>query len=295
MRLYSLVFSAMCLLAGCDAPAPMPSGQTAPAGQPPVKTTLNHGPEAEKPASVAAPPAVEGYTVVNSYPHDCTAFTQGLEIRDGILYEGTGRNGFSSVRRVKLETGAVEKRVEIPANYFGEGITTLKDRIYQLTWTDGRGFIYDRATFQKLGEFTYEGEGWGLTNNGQQLIMSDGVTNRLRFLNPFSFKVERAVQVNDERNEPLLNLNELEFVKGEIYANVWQTNRIARIDPNTGRLLGWIDLAGLEGQLNQQAADKKPCPAPDVLNGIAYDEAQDRLFVTGKLWPRLFEIRITKK
>jgi glutamine cyclotransferase len=295
LRLLLIIGGSLFLLAGagCDnAPAPAQQGQDAPANQPASKTVLNHGPENAKPAGVAAPPTVDGYEIVQTYPHDCQAFTQGLEIRDGVLYEGTGLNGSSTLRRVKLESGAVEQRVAISNAYFGEGITVLKDKIYQLTWQSQQGFVYDRATFKKTGEFRYEGEGWGLANDGQSLIMSDGVTNRLRFLNPATFALEKTVTVNDERGRPLLNLNELEYVKGEIYANIWQTDRIARLDPQTGRLLGWLDLTGLSQQLGLA---RSPCQAPDVLNGIAYDEAQDRLFVTGKLWPRLFEIRLKKK
>ena len=294
-RLLSIIGSSIFLLAGLGcggAPAPIAQGGPSGPANRPAKTTLNHGPEAEKPAGVTAPPTTDGYEIVKTYPHDCQAFTQGLEIRDGALYEGTGRHGFSTLRRVKLETGAIEQRVAIPNTFFGEGITILKDKVYQLTWQNHQGFVYDRATFKKLGEFAYEGEGWGLTNDGQHLILSDGITNRLRFLNPETFAVEKTLLVNDEHGQPLLNLNELEYVKGEIFANVWQTDRIARLDPQTGRLLGWIDLTGLSGQLGIAHA---PCAAPDVLNGIAYDEAHDRLFVTGKLWPRLFEIRVKHK
>ncbi len=294
-RLLSIIGGSVLLLIGfgCDnAPAPVSQGGPLTDNRPAAKTTLNHGPENDKPAGVAAPPTTDGYEIVKIYPHDCQAYTQGLEIRDGALYEGTGRHGFSTLRRVKLETGAIEQRVAVPNTYFGEGITVLKDKVYQLTWQNHQGFVYDRATFKKLSEFTYEGEGWGLTNDGQQLIMSDGITNRLRFLNPTTFAVEKTLLVNDERGQPLLNLNELEYVKGEIYANVWQTDRIARLDSQTGRLLGWIDLSGLSQQLGVAHA---PCSAPDVLNGIAYDETNDRLFVTGKLWPRLFEIRLKKK
>jgi glutamine cyclotransferase len=273
------------------APGPAPAKSPANAATPAAKTTLQHGPDTDKPVGVAAPPATAGYEIVNSYPHDCQAFTQGLEIHDGLFYESTGRNGFSSLRRVKPETGVVEKRVEVPPVYFAEGLTVLKNKIYQLTWQTQRGFVYDRATFAKLAEFTYEGEGWGLANDGQSLIMSDGVTNRLRFLNPETFQLERTLLINDETGRPLLNLNELEYVKGEIYANIWHANRLVRLDPATGRLLGWIDLTGLA---DNNGDVKPPCPPPEVLNGIAYDPQQDRLFVTGKHWPRLYEIRVKK-
>lgn len=293
LRIIGLVLSSAILAAGmsCDsASAPKRTGVNTPANRQPQKTTLEHGP----PAQTAPTPAAKntaGYTLVSQYPHDCAAFTQGLEIRDGAFYESTGRHGYSSLRRVKFDSGQVEQQTAVPEEFFAEGLTVFNDKIYQLTWQNQKGFIYDRATFRKLREFKYEGEGWGLTNDGRSLIMSDGITPRLRFLNPETFQVERTVTVNDETGAPLLNLNELEFVKGEIYANVWQTNRIARIDPLSGKLLGWIDLAGL-AEHGKNAPEKKPCPAPDVLNGIAYDAAQDRLFVTGKLWPYIYEIKV---
>jgi glutamine cyclotransferase len=223
---------------------------------------------------------VSGYRVVHVYPHDPDAFTQGLVFRDGFLYEGTGLNGRSSIRKVKLENGEVQQIHKIDSQYFGEGIAIVNDTIYELTWQHGIGFLYDRATFTRKGTFTYRGEGWGLTYDGQRLIMSDG-TAFLRFLNPTTQKEISRIEVKDGAT-PVVNLNELEFVKGEVLANVWQTDRIARISPRTGRVLGWIDLTGL-----------LPSREPDaVLNGIAYDAAGDRLFVTGKLWPKLFEIKI---
>ncbi|OGI61478.1 MAG: glutamine cyclotransferase [Candidatus Muproteobacteria bacterium RBG_16_60_9] len=221
-----------------------------------------------------------GYDVVNTWPHDPNAYTQGLTVKDGVLYESTGRYGASSLRIVDLATGRIEKSVNLPAKYFGEGIAVLGDRLFQLTWREHIGFIYDRHTLARLGEFSYDGEGWGLTTDGRSLILSDG-TDRLRFLDAQSFRVHRTLKVRD-RGEPLRNLNELELVNGEILANVWQSNAIARIDPDTGQVRGWIDLRGL---LNVDTADA-------VLNGIAYDEARDRLFVTGKLWPALFQIRL---
>lgn len=224
-----------------------------------------------------------GYEVVNTFPHDPDAYTQGLVFHEGKFLESTGRTGRSSLRNVEVETGKVLKQVNVPNPYFAEGITLLKGKIYQLTWQHRTGFIYDAATLKKLGEFTYEGEGWGLTSDGDSLIMSDG-TDQLRFLDPATFKVLKTVAVVDKR-VPVARLNELEFVRGEIYANVWTEDRIARIDAKTGRVLGWIQLAGLIPRtelLDEEA----------VLNGIAYDEAHDRLFVTGKLWPKLFEIRI---
>jgi glutamine cyclotransferase len=234
----------------------------------------------------AEPIPVYGYEIKRVYPHDPAAFTQGLVFRDGQLWESTGLNGESSLRKVELETGRVLKRVEVPRQFFAEGMTVFRNRVYQLTWQSQRAFVYDPETFQKLGEFAYEGEGWGLTHDGESLIMSDG-TNRLRFLDPETFAVRRAVTVT-AAGRPVNELNELEYVNGEVYANVWRTDRVARIDPRTGRVVGWIDLTGLLPAAEHSAIT-------DVLNGIAYDAASDRLFVTGKLWPKLFEIRLVKK
>jgi glutaminyl-peptide cyclotransferase len=222
------------------------------------------------------------YTVVRAYPHDRSAFTQGLEYHDGFFYEGTGLNGQSSIRRVKVETGEVVQRHDVPAQYFGEGITIWKSDLIELTWQSQVALVYDAATFAPRRTFSYAGEGWGLTHDEASLIMSDG-TAALRFLDPATFAEKRRVMVTD-RGAPLRNLNELEYVKGEIYANVWQTSLIARINPASGVVIGWIDLAGL-----LSAADSR---GVDVMNGIAYDAAHDRLFVTGKLWPKVFEIRI---
>lgn len=223
------------------------------------------------------------YEVVNTFPHDPEAYTQGLVFHEGKFFESTGRIGKSSLRNVEVETGKVLKQANVPSPYFAEGITLLKGKIYQLTWQHHTGFIYDVATFKKLGEFTYQGEGWGLTNDGNSLILSDG-TDQIRFLDPSTFKVLRTIAVLDKR-VPVARLNELEFIRGEIYANVWTEDRIARIDAKTGKVLGWIQLSGLipRTELHDEEA---------VLNGIAYDEAHDRLFVTGKLWPKVFEIRI---
>ncbi len=212
------------------------------------------------------------------------AFTQGLEFVDGVLYEGTGLNGRSSIRRVNLETGNVLKQHSIDAQYFGEGITVFGPDLFELTWQSGMAFVYDRTTFAPKKSFRYSGEGWGLTHDGTNLIMSDG-TEFLRFLDPATFAERRRVRVTGV-GQPVKNLNELEYVKGEIFANIWMTDYIARIDPATGRINAYIDLRGL-----MPAND----PSRDVLNGIAYDAASDRLFVTGKLWPRLFEIKLTLK
>jgi glutamine cyclotransferase len=201
---------------------------------------------------------------------------------DGVLYEGTGLNGRSSIRKVKIENGEVLQLQKVDPQYFGEGIAVVGDTIFELTWQSGIGFLYDRASFQRKGTFTYRGQGWGLTFDGKRLIMSDG-SALLQFLDPATQKVISRLEVRDG-GSPVLNLNELEYVKGEIFANVWQTNRIARISPKTGRVTGWIDLTGL---LSAREAE-----GTDVMNGIAYDAARDRLFVTGKLWPKVFEIRI---
>ena len=234
-----------------------------------------------------APPAFYGYTVVRSYPHDRDGFTQGLEYVNGVLYESTGRNGSSGIRRVKLETGEVLQAQPLDARYFGEGITVWKNRIIQLTWQSEVGFVYDRETFQQQRTFQYTGEGWGLTHDATRLIMSDGSpTGTLKFFDPETLRQSGTLTVRDG-GRPVAHLNELEYVKGQIYANVWQTDRIAIIAPRTGRVTGWIDLHGL--------LDPREAGGVDVLNGIAYDAAGDRLFVTGKLWPRLFEIRITHK
>ena len=233
-------------------------------------------------AQRAATAPVARYEVVRSYPHDPQAFTQGLVYLDGVLYEGTGLNGKSSLRKVKLENGEVLQIQPLEARYFGEGIAVVGDTIVQLTWQSGMGFVYDRASFKRLRSFTYTGEGWGLTFDGTRLIMSDG-SDTLRFLDPKTFKEQGRIQVKDG-NRPVEELNELEFVKGEIYANVWSTERIVRIAPATGAVTGWIDLKGL--------LTPTEAAGVDVLNGIAYDAAGDRLFVTGKLWPKLFYIRV---
>jgi len=242
---------------------------------------LAAGPQSKQPVVQSTAP-VSKYRVVRVYPHDPEAFTQGLVYLDGFLYEGTGLNGRSSIRKVKLENGEVVQIHKVDSQYFGEGIAVKGDTIYELTWQSEIGFLYDRATFTRKGTFNYKGEGWGLTHDGQRLIMSDG-TAFLRFLDPVTLKELSRIQVKDGTS-PVGNLNELEYVKGDILANVWQSHRIARISPKTGRVIAWLDLEGLLTPREAQQAD--------VLNGIAYDAACDRLFVTGKLWPKLFEIKI---
>jgi glutamine cyclotransferase len=223
------------------------------------------------------------YEALYTFPHDPNAFTQGLVFHDGKLLESTGQQGRSSVREVELETGKILRQVRLPNEYFGEGLTLLKGKIYQLTWQHQLGFIYDAETFENIGQFTYSGEGWGLTNDGESLILSDG-SNRIRFLDADSFHVITTIAVYDKQI-PVREINELEYVRGEIYANIWHENMIARINPLNGQVIGWIDLTGLSSRV--EVHDEEA-----VLNGIAYDEASDRLFVTGKLWPKLFEIRV---
>lgn len=237
-------------------------------------------------ANALAQAPESGYRVVHVYPHDRNAFTQGLEFRAGFLYEGTGLNGKSSVRKVELETGRVLQKIDIDSQYFGEGITVYNQQILELTWRSAIGFIYDQTTFRRLRTFNYTGEGWGLANDGSFIYMSDGTT-QIRVWDPVTLQEKRRITVRDGAR-PVTYLNELESVRGEIYANVWQTDHIVRISPADGRVLGWVNLAGL-----LSAADRTE--NTDVLNGIAYDALGDRLFVTGKQWPKLFEIKIVPK
>ncbi|WP_218934743.1 glutaminyl-peptide cyclotransferase [Rosistilla ulvae] len=226
---------------------------------------------------------IASFQVVNVYPHDAGAFTQGLAVADGRMYEGTGQYGTSSLRRVDLATGNVLQSISLNRDLFGEGITVWKDSIIQLTWKKRRAFVFDRETFQHRKTLRYAGEGWGLTHDGTHLIMSDG-SPRLRFLDPDTFKELRQITVHDGRRR-IDDLNELEFVEGEIFANVWYNDSIARISPQDGRVLGWIDLHAL------WPANQRPS-REHVLNGIAYDRDAKRLFVTGKNWPKLYEVRI---
>jgi len=223
------------------------------------------------------------YNVVNVYPHDKSAFTQGLVFEDGFLYEGTGLWGQSTLRRVELETGNVTQLYSLPDQFFGEGITIFEDKIIQLTWTSGKGFVYDRSSFDLLQEFEYHTEGWGITHDGSKLIMSDG-TATLYFLDPETFQTVGQVEVHDE--EPVEELNELEYINGSVYANIWKKDQIAIINPETGKVTAWIDLTGINDPEKT---------AENVLNGIAYDQNGDRLFVTGKRWSKLFEIELIPK
>jgi glutamine cyclotransferase len=231
----------------------------------------------------AAPPEYH-VKVVRTYPHDRAAFSQGFEYHDGKLYEGTGLEGRSSVRIEDLESGKIDRRIDIASSFFGEGITVLGGRIVELTWVSHVGFIYEAADLHRTGEFRYEGEGWGLANDGRQIFFSDG-TSTIRVLDPDSLQEVRRITVH-EGGKQIVMLNELEYIRGEIWANVWQTDRIVRFSPIDGKVLGWVDASGLLTD-----ADSKGQPV-DVLNGIAYDAVKDRIFLTGKLWPKIFEIKV---
>ncbi|SRR5579871_300258 len=233
--------------------------------------------------AIAAAP-VQSYKVIHAYPHDRKAFTQGLVYYEGFLYEGTGELGRSSIRKVELETGKVVQNRSLPPDFFGEGIAILGGKLYELTWQNKLAMVYDLKTFDVLNRFTYDTEGWGLTTDGKSLIMSDG-TSTLYFRDPATFAVTRKIEVRDGASR-VDQLNELEWVNGEIYSNVWKTDRMVRISPRDGRVIGWIDLSGL-------LTPQEQAGHIDVLNGIAYDAAGKRLFVTGKWWPKLFEIQLT--
>ncbi len=230
-----------------------------------------------------ASPTLYTYQIIKTHPHDTTAFTEGLVFNEGVLYESTGLYGSSSLRQVNLENGIVQHEVLLPNQYFGEGLTVVNDSLVQLTWREKIGFIYDKETFGLLGNFSYSSEGWGLTFNGSALIMSDG-TSKLTFLDPVTFQMVRQVNVHDG-NTSVTNINELEYVNGDVYANIWMQQNIAIINPQTGTVKGWIDLTGIYQSNNSD----------DVLNGIAYDSQTNRLFVTGKDWPNLYEISIIPK
>jgi glutamine cyclotransferase len=240
---------------------------------------------AAKKAAAAAVP-LYGYQIVHVYPHDRYAFTEGLEYRDGVLYESTGLNRRSSLRKVKLETGEVLQQIPLADQYFGEGITILGDQIVQLTYQTQVGFVYSLKDFHVLRQFSYKGEGWSLTHNATSVFMDDG-TSEIRIWDPKTLVEQRRIRVHDGA-KLIDNVNELEYVEGELYANIWQTDRIARISPTTGAVLGWIDMSGLLSPISKRFGE-------DVLNGIAYDSVHKRLFVTGKLWPNLFEIKIVPK
>lgn len=263
--------------------------------------TPNENGNVKPPVNVNSKPAVVpvyDFQIVKEYPHDPTAFTQGLEYHDGFLYEGTGGSRsnpvqeganskiYSSLRKVEYTTGKILQKHDVPSEFFGEGITILGDKIYQITWHEGTAFVYNLSDLKLEKELRYPGQGWGLTNDGTHLYMSDG-THVIRVVDPADFKNVRQLIVNDESGKPIMKLNELEMVNGEIWANIWQTGWIIRIDPQTGKLLGRVDINKLADDV--MAKDDKA----DVLNGIAYDKAGDRLFITGKLWKKLFEIKVS--
>lgn len=231
-------------------------------------------------------PWIQGFRVVKEYPHDPSAYTQGLIFDNGVFQESTGRYGFSSVRTVEIETGKVLRKTDVPSKYFAEGLALVGEKLIQITWKEGIATIYERGTLKALDQFEYEGEGWGLVFDGTNLVMSDG-SEFLFFRDPTTFKEVRRVRVLS-KGVPLEELNELEIVEGEVWANVWKKDYIARIDPKTGEVLGFVDLAGI--------FDRRSVPDSDaVLNGIAYDPKSKRLFVTGKLWPKVFEIEVVPK
>jgi len=232
-----------------------------------------------------APPKRYGYKVINTYPHDSEAFTQGLFFSNGVLYEGTGQQTGSTLREVELATGKVIRQLNLSSELFGEGITLYKDRIFQVTWQSKVGFVYERQTFRQINKIYYQSEGWGLTTMKDQIVMSDG-TNVLYFFDPESFTVVSRIEVYDNERK-VDNLNELEYINGEIWANIWMSDIIARIDPASGKVIGYINLKAI---LN----DPETNTSVDVLNGIAFDSEGNRIFITGKNWPKLFEIRITE-
>lgn len=228
---------------------------------------------------------MQSYKVVATFPHDTSSFTQGLVFADGDLYESTGLNGESTLRRVDIKTGKTLQRIDIPKQYFAEGLALVGDELLQLTWQHKLGFVYDRKTFKQKRTFTYNSEGWGIAYDGRsRLVMSDG-SDRLTFLDPKTLGTQKTLRVQDA-GRPVMNLNELEWVENEIWANVWQTDRIARINPNTGDVNAWIDLSSLFPRAQRM-------PPADELNGIAYDKATRRIFITGKKWPRLYQITVS--
>jgi len=231
-------------------------------------------------------PKQYGFEIVNTYPHDTNAYTQGLLYLDGYLYESTGLNGQSNVRKVDLETGDVLKRQPLPRRYFGEGLVNWGDQLIYLTWRSQTAFVLDRETFRIKRRFNYRGEGWGITQNGEQLIMSNG-SDTIRFYDPETFDEIKSIKVTDQ-SQSIRNINELEWVKGEIFANVWQSNTILRIDPDTGKVIGKVDMTAI------LPPEAHASPRDNVLNGIAYDAGGDRLFVTGKRWSKLFEIKLSE-
>lgn len=311
------------LFAACGANAPIAASVTSEAA--PVSEQPEPSVQLEAPPAPATPPAqtdaasantpnpplalagpvlqTAGYNLVAAYPHDPAAYTQGLVYAgDGVFYEGTGLKGRSTLRKVELATGAVDALHALDANYFGEGIAVVGERIFQLTWQDCVGFVYERATLKPLSSFAMPTdprsglclEGWGLTFDGEQLLLSDG-SERIFFVDPVATEQSGQLAITGEplvvldNGSPVYNLNELEYVRGELYANIWRSDLLVRIDLQTGQVLGYVDLSGLRASMPESEWGSE---IPEVLNGIAYDAVGDRLFVTGKLWPRLFEIEL---
>lgn len=285
MRLYLLFFFAL-FAVSCNTETPVNRPNTN------VNSTNSNVNSNGNTTSTKAPVTTYGYEIVNKYKHDPDAFTQGLVFHDGFFYESDGEYGESNLRKVEPETGKVLQKVSLGNNYFAEGLTLFNDKLYQITWREGTAFVYD-LDFKLIKQIKYSGEGWGLTHDDKNLILSDG-THVIRFVDPETFQTVRTITVMRENGQPLMEINELEYVKGEIWANVWHSeninlpNHIARIDPQTGKLLGWINLDGIS------PSDVKS-DSESVLNGIAYDEATDRIFVTGKKWKNLYEIRLKAK
>ena len=264
------------------------------------KNNINSGNTSPANKGKQEPLPVYGYEIVKKYPHDPKAFTEGLFYHDGFLYESTGQEGHSALRKVDLETGKVVQKFDLPREDFGEGIAMLGDKIYMLTWQQNLGRVFDAKDFKLLREFSYQGEGWGMTTDGTNLILDQG-THVLKIVEPNEFKTVRTIPVMRQDGKPLMQLNELEMIKGELWANIWHSeqpdilgkpNYIVRIDPNTGKLLGWIDLAGISPDDQPKSDDPTDLKAENTLNGIAYDAQNDRIFVTGKNWKNLYEIKV---
>lgn len=289
MRLLFLTVS-LALTIACGSPATTP------------KTNVNTA----TPANTAkkGPLPVYGYEIVKSYPHDPKAFTEGLYFKDGFLYESTGEAGQSSIRKVEIESGKVVQKWDLPREDFGEGIAQIGDKIFMLTWQQGIGRVFDAKDFKLLREFSYQGEGWGMTTDGTLLYLTQS-THVIKVMNPETFQTVRTIPVMGEDGRPLMQLNELEWIKGEIWANIWHSekpeilgkpNYIARLDPASGKLLGWIDLQGIspdDQPKPENALDDYNPKVENTLNGIAYDAEHDRIFVTGKRWKKLYEIKLT--
>jgi len=288
MRIFVLLFF-LAVCAGC--------------GTSPNASKGNNANTNAKPKTQSGPVPVYTYDIVKTYPHDPKAFTEGLFYHDGYLYESTGQEKQSSLRKVELETGKVVQKFDLPPESFGEGISLVNGRIYQLTWREGLCRVFDAQDFRLLRQLEYPGEGWGMTTDGQNLYMTDR-THVIRVIDPETFKMVRTIPIFREDGKPLMQINELEWIKGEIWSNIWHSedpdvlgkpNYIVRIDPATGKLLGWIDLGGISPDDQPKTDDPYDPKTENTLNGIAYDEAGDRIFVTGKNWKHLYEIKVRPK